>query len=127
MELLGEEHHATATILNNLASLVHDQGAYAEAHPLYERALEIRKTVLGEEHPDTANSLFVLALLLKDQGAYAEARSLLERALEITKQVFGEEHPYTKTVRTNLAYVERSETSGFFRGLLHRLLPRRSS
>jgi hypothetical protein len=43
------------------------QGKYAEAKPLFERSLEIRKKALGEDHPDVAASLNNLAELLRAQ------------------------------------------------------------
>ncbi len=62
-----------ATDLNNLASLYDAQGNYAEAEPLYERALAIWEEALGPEHPQVATGLNNLALLYKTQGKYAEA------------------------------------------------------
>ena len=50
------EHPDTAASLNNLAGLLHAQGDYARAKPLYERALAIREKALGAEHPDTGAS-----------------------------------------------------------------------
>ena len=47
--------------LNNLAILLQDQGDFAGARPLYERALAIHERVLGPEHPETATSLNNLA------------------------------------------------------------------
>ncbi|MFZ3327054.1 MAG: tetratricopeptide repeat protein [Methylocella sp.] len=41
-----------ATSLNNLAALYDDQGQYAQAEPLYQRALTIGEKALGPEHPD---------------------------------------------------------------------------
>ena len=41
--------------LNNLAELYDNQGQYAKAEPLYERALAIREKALGPEHPDVAS------------------------------------------------------------------------
>ena len=38
---LGPEHPGVATALNNLAALYLAQGKYAEAEPLYQRALAI--------------------------------------------------------------------------------------
>ena len=38
-------------------------GRYAEAEPLYERALAIREKALGPDHPDVATSLNNLAVL----------------------------------------------------------------
>jgi hypothetical protein len=50
---LGADHPSVATNLNNLAGLLKDQGKYAEAEPLFRRALEIYETQLGENHPST--------------------------------------------------------------------------
>ena len=72
-----------ATSLNNLAGLYQAQGKYAEAEPLYQRALAIREKALGPEHPDVANSLNNLAVLYRAQGKYAEAEPLYQRALAI--------------------------------------------
>ena len=57
-----------ATSLNNLAVLYHAQGKYAEAEPLYRRALGIREKALGPEHPDVATSLNNLAELYRPRG-----------------------------------------------------------
>lgn len=46
-----------AQSLNNMASLLQDMGPYAEAKPLYERALAIGEKQLGPVHPDVAGSL----------------------------------------------------------------------
>ena len=69
--------------LNNLAGLYRDQGKYAQAEPLYQRALAIREKALGPEHPDTATSLENYALLLRKTGRSAEAAKLEARAKAI--------------------------------------------
>ena len=58
-----------ATSLNNLAGLYQAQGKYAEAEPLYQRALAIWEKALGPEHPDVATSLNNLAALYQAQGS----------------------------------------------------------
>ena len=73
--------------------------AYAEARPLFERALAIREKVLGAEHPDTATSLNNLARLLQAQGDLAGARPLYERALAI-REGARPEHPDTARAST---------------------------
>jgi tetratricopeptide (TPR) repeat protein len=78
------------------------QGRYAQAQPLYEKALAIRKKVLGEEHPDTARGYNSLAVNLNHQGQYAQAQPLLEKALAIRKKMLGEEHPDTAMAFANL-------------------------
>jgi len=77
--------------------------AYAQAGPLYERALAIREKVLGPEHPEIATSLANLALLLQAQGYLALARPLYERSLMINEKVLGAEHSETATSLNNLA------------------------
>jgi tetratricopeptide (TPR) repeat protein len=62
--------------MNNLGALYYNQEKYAEAEPLYQRALVIREQLLEAEHPDTAQSLNNLALLYKSQERYAEAEPL---------------------------------------------------
>ncbi|NJO76900.1 MAG: tetratricopeptide repeat protein, partial [Leptolyngbyaceae cyanobacterium RM1_406_9] len=52
-EQLGENHPAVATRLNNLANLYSSQGRYAQAEPLYLRALAILLNVLGIDHPNS--------------------------------------------------------------------------
>ena len=51
---LGPDHPDVASALNNLASLYHKQGRYAEAEPLYKRSLAINEKALGPDHPDVA-------------------------------------------------------------------------
>jgi tetratricopeptide (TPR) repeat protein len=81
----------------------HVLAAYAEAQPLYERALAIREQVRGPEHPETAINLGRLARLRRDQGDFDGAQLLYERALAIQEKVLGPEHPDTATALNNLA------------------------
>jgi tetratricopeptide (TPR) repeat protein len=95
---LGPQHPDTATSLNNLAGLYRAQGKYAEAEPLYLRALEIREQQLGPQHPDTATSLHWLAFIAQEQQQYERAKPLYERALVIYEHVLGPKHPDTKAL-----------------------------
>ncbi len=81
--VLGPDHPAVATYLNNLAWLYHVQGRWAETEPLYRRALALRERALGPDHPDVAQSLNNLARLYHIQGRYAEVEPLLQRAIAI--------------------------------------------
>ena len=99
----GPRDFAWSTSLNNLASLLQEQGDLAAARPLFERALAICEKALGPEHPDTAMSLNNLAMLLNDHGDLAAARLLLERALAIYEKALGPEHPNTAIIQRYLA------------------------
>jgi tetratricopeptide (TPR) repeat protein len=99
----GAEEHV-ALLQFQLARYRHGgpRAAYAQARPLYERALAIYETALGPEHPNTATSLNNLAYLLRDQGDFAGARPLSERALAIYEKTLGPEHPSTAISLTRL-------------------------
>src|SRR6476660_3430693 len=53
-EQLGPDDTRVAVVLNNLASLCHNQRKIKEAQALYERALTIRRQALGANHPMVA-------------------------------------------------------------------------
>jgi tetratricopeptide (TPR) repeat protein len=78
-------------------------GTYAQARPLYERALAIREAAFGPEHPDTATSIEGLALLCQAQGDFAQAQRLFERSLAIREKVLGPGHSSTAQSLNNLA------------------------
>jgi tetratricopeptide (TPR) repeat protein len=93
-----EEGAYLATLVANpLISLA----KFAEAEPLFRRALAIREKALGPEHPEVAASLSCLAALYYLQGRYEEAAPLWERTLRIHEQ--GPEHPDMAWSLNNLA------------------------
>jgi tetratricopeptide (TPR) repeat protein len=102
-KLLGSQHPAVASSLNNWAILYRRQGRYAEAEPLFQQALAIREAALGPEHPDVATSLNNLANVCHDEGRMGEAEALFQRALAIREQTLGPEHPDVATSLSNLA------------------------
>ena len=77
LKALGEDHPDTATSYNNLAVNLHAQGKYAEAEPLYRKALAIRLKVLGEDHPDTARATTTSRSTWMRQGQVRRGRAAL--------------------------------------------------
>jgi tetratricopeptide (TPR) repeat protein len=77
---LGPNHPDVAVLLGNLAGLNRAQGRYADAEPLFKRALKIREKALGPDHPEVAVSLNDLADLYRAQGHYADAEPLCKGA-----------------------------------------------
>src|SRR5262249_47920206 len=57
-----------AGYLNAAGLALFHGGKYAEAEPLYQRALAIREQALGSQHPDVAQSLNDLAALYYAHG-----------------------------------------------------------
>jgi hypothetical protein len=64
--VLGKEHPATLSSVNNLAECLRALGDAAGALPLYRRALEGSERVLGADHPQTRSIAANLASLLAD-------------------------------------------------------------
>jgi len=100
---ISEPSVSMASLLNNMGNYYHGRASYAEAEPLYRRALLIKEEQLGREHPDVATSLNNLALLLDAQGKFGEAEPLYRRALLIKEEQLGGEHPSVATSLNNLA------------------------
>jgi tetratricopeptide (TPR) repeat protein len=91
-----------ARLLNQAGVYSRERARYAQAEPLYERALSIHEQALGPAHPDIAISLGNLASLYYSQGKLAAAEPLYERALSIVEQALGPEHSHTVRIRGNL-------------------------
>lgn len=89
--------------------IARQQGDYARALELHERALSARRLELGENHPGLATSHLRLGNLLDDQDRQAEARRHLEKALEIQLAVLGPAHPAIAETYTRLGTLAREE------------------
>ncbi len=100
-------HNDLASSLNNLGGLYEFQGRWAEAEPLYNRALAIRQALFGDRpNHDLATSLSNLGLFYKLQGRWDEAESHLYRALTILEELFGDRpNDLLATSLNNLALI----------------------
>ncbi len=96
-------------LLNQAGYYLRERSRYAEAEPLFKRALAIREQQLGLDHPYTATSLNDLATLYYIQGKYAEAEPLFRRALAIYEQQLGLDHPHTASSLNNLAMLYQDQ------------------
>ena len=105
--VLGKEHPATLTSVNNLAEFMQALGDAAGALPLFRRALDSRERVLGKEHPDTLTSVNNLAGCLYALGDAAGALPLFRRAAAGFERLLGPEHPSSRRVRGNCDRLER--------------------
>jgi CHAT domain-containing protein/tetratricopeptide (TPR) repeat protein len=111
---LPDEERAAYAELGKLlkeAARLTAQAQYADALPLEQKALAIRRKVLGEEHSDTGQSLHNVAVNLNEQGRARDARPLLEQALAIARKTLGEDHPGTATCTMSLAVMLNDQGS----------------
>jgi hypothetical protein len=85
----GPEEPDLARSLVVLADRYKTARKYAEAEPLYRRAVAIQEKVLGPEHPDVANTLEAYASVLSRMDRQSEAEEVAARYLSIRNK-----HPH---------------------------------
>ncbi len=102
-EKLPLDRLSLAQSLHNLAEICRATGEYAQAVPLYQRALTLEEAARGADHPLVATILNNLAGLYQRQGQYAQAEPLYRRALTLREKLFGAEHPQIAASLNNLA------------------------
>jgi tetratricopeptide (TPR) repeat protein len=89
--------------LSNLASLLGATSRFAEAEPLYRRAIAIDEKSFGLEHPRVAITLSNFALLLRETNRLTEAEQLDRRAAAIDEKSFGIGHDKVSACFINYA------------------------
>ena len=107
----GAQSRAEIDQVINLSNQAEDhlkQRRYAEAEPLYKRALDIIEKAVGPNHPACIPMLNKLATLYREQGKYAEAEPLYRRALEIREKALGKDHPEVGTNLWELAKLHKA-------------------
>jgi tetratricopeptide (TPR) repeat protein len=91
-----------AWILEQTALYHHARAAWAEAEPLYVRAISLGEKAFGPEHPRLSVWLNNLARLYRVNGRPAEAELLIQRALAIDEAI-GPRYPGFAASLNNLA------------------------
>ncbi len=76
---LGEDDPREALSLFNQADALVAQARFADAIPLFQRALEIDEKVLGPDHPDVVPVLEHFAVPLRETGQIAQAEAAEKR------------------------------------------------
>jgi tetratricopeptide (TPR) repeat protein len=104
-----EDSLECASLAFKAAQYTRSRGRYAEAEPLFQRALRIRELVLGSDHLQISYPLSDLALLYWQQNKYAEAEPLFQRALRIQEQALGPDHPDLAFPLNHLANLYRDQ------------------
>jgi tetratricopeptide (TPR) repeat protein len=82
-----------ARLYNELGLLFEAKARYAEAEPLFRRALAIAEASHGPDHPNVAIRLSNLAHLLGATNRHAEAEPLFRRALAIDEASYESDRP----------------------------------
>jgi tetratricopeptide (TPR) repeat protein len=113
------DHPQTARSLDNLASLLQQQGNLTGARRLFERALAINESALSPEHPNLNQVRCNLARLLLAIGQPTEALVLAESALMAHDKILGPNQPWTQDSACVTAHaldvLDRSEEAAALR------------
>jgi tetratricopeptide (TPR) repeat protein len=96
-------------LLYHTSWYLRQRARYAEALPLYQRALSIREQVLGPDHPDVAFPLYGLARVYLLLERYEAALPVFERALSLDEQALGPDHPSVAFDLNSLADLARCQ------------------
>jgi len=100
-----------------------DRGRYAEAEPLYQRALAIRRRLYGDEGPMVAATLMDVAEFRSRRGDRVAAVGPAREAVEITQRAYGAQHPAVVEFVAHLATIlyaagQTAEADSLFRQAL---------
>lgn len=107
-EIIGESlypknHPHLGSLAAERAVYLHDRGAFQEALPKYQNALEIAAINEGKESSEYAVRLNNLAYLYEDLGRYQEAEQAYRDSIQIRLQIWGEDSYSVASARSNLA------------------------
>jgi tetratricopeptide (TPR) repeat protein len=91
-------------LLDHAAKYLQTRGGKpALARPLFERALDLRRSLLGDDHPDTLESAHNLAVNSWVLSDYEQARQLADDTLTRRRRVLGDDHTDTLVSASSLA------------------------
>jgi tetratricopeptide (TPR) repeat protein len=103
--ILGSDHPETLVSMGNLATVIADQGRYADAEKLYRQTLQIDRRILGPSDSETLRTMDNLADSVSKQGRYAEAEKLERETVNLHKRFTGPEASLTASAVYNLACI----------------------
>tara|TARA_R110002003_G_scaffold433_10_gene19760 strand:- start:330 stop:2021 length:1692 start_codon:yes stop_codon:yes gene_type:complete len=102
-EQLGIAHPQTLEVMHQFATLLHYDGKWTEAEPLYREVLEERTSLFGAESLITLETAFELAIVLRRLGDTEESRQLQEKVLEARLDILSDNDLATLLARDELA------------------------
>jgi tetratricopeptide (TPR) repeat protein len=90
--IMGEEDLKTVRTMNDLSSILSDQGRLDEGEQTMLKVLDIRRRLLGDEDFRTLVAMNNVAWILRHQGRLNEAEALILRALGVSVKLLGLKH-----------------------------------
>ncbi|MFN7924418.1 MAG: tetratricopeptide repeat protein [Bryobacteraceae bacterium] len=105
-EKLGPADARLAAALIDLGFALESQQKFAQAEPLYRRALAIQEKALSPRHPEVGVTLNNLAGVVGASGRLAQAELMLTRAVSILETTLGPNHARVAAACSNLGDLE---------------------
>lgn len=105
-ELWGSESPALWSAEVQLATTLARSGAYIQALPHFEHALQLRESSVGPDHPDVALILSNLATCYQHAGEIEKALATAKTAFQIREKTYGPNSPFLVATLNNLADFE---------------------
>jgi eukaryotic-like serine/threonine-protein kinase len=101
---LPDAPEVRAELLAALARVYVSLGRFADAQPLAEEALALRRQVFGPVHADVASSLHALGEIERRRGDLLTADRHLQQALAMRRELLGEAHPLVAQSMVSVAW-----------------------
>merc|ERR1719198_1521722 len=105
VEFGDETNPEVAVTLNNIGSILHDEGKFQDALDKYLNALKVNMATVGNDHPETAATHNSLGTLYQDAGDDTSAQKHFEKCLEIQLTTVGTRSPDMATSYNNIATI----------------------
>ncbi len=100
---------ATADLLDKIGVYLHRCNLFAEAQPLFHRAISTYEARLGDHHPDVAAVINNLAAMHLDWQNDAEAEQLWQRSMQILETQLGADHLDVAVILNNMAALRHGQ------------------
>lgn len=106
---LGPEDPLTLDLMDQLFTLLAEQGKIKEAVELGTHTLEVTRRVLGPENPQTLHAMNDMIFVTKANGKLAEAEKLAADTLATARRALGPVHTETRNAMINLSSIYFAE------------------
>jgi serine/threonine-protein kinase len=100
---VGDPHPLAATALINVGMVRRLQDRLAEAAPLVETAVGMRRRLYDPGHPELTEALNEWGALLHSLGRHAESIAVFEEAIAAADARLGRDHPLSASLRGRMA------------------------
>ena len=101
-KVLGERAQRCVQYLENMGTILRQQGQLDAAERVLTRVVQLRHDTLGERHPAFAQAIRELGVVLVEKGRAAEAERMLRGAVDRFGAELGKHHAVTAITRLEL-------------------------